>query len=153
MHHHSCRLVDRDDVVVLVQHFERNSFRFGARRRPLSQLHLDRVAGPYLLRILRDLSVQPHQALLDQFLRARSGKLRTVCGHGTVQPLPRFFGGDGNLEVCRLLHAPEFSVNSSAASASAAETSLFYVRLPVAASCPYQWPESLMMRRWSRKST
>ena len=48
VHHHSGRLVDRHQVVVLVEHRERNVFRGGVQRGRLRGLHVDAVPGAHL---------------------------------------------------------------------------------------------------------
>ena len=66
MHHHARRLVDHDDVVVLVQ--DRDVERLGLRRRidRLGRVDLDRLPGLHRLIRLRLLSVHADVPVLDQ---------------------------------------------------------------------------------------
>jgi len=94
MDHHPGRLVDHRDVLVLIEDFERESFRLrlrGNRRRnldlnPLATLEPPRGFGP--------LAVNLHPPLLDEVLDPGTAQVRQRRRQMVIQPLPRPEGGN-----------------------------------------------------------
>src|SRR5712675_172747 len=71
MHGHAGRLVDGQDVLVLVENVERNGFGFGAQRRAWPDFDGDVLAASHAMRALGRASIDEHQSPRDKFLYAR----------------------------------------------------------------------------------
>ncbi len=87
VHHHSGRLVDYEQVRVLVRDRQRDGFGQDRRRHGRRQLEVDRVArdGPPALAGRR--GVHEHAALRDELRDARAREVRTAGGEIGVEAL------------------------------------------------------------------
>ena len=85
MHDHAARLVDDDDVLILVKHVERNGFRQNFPRLRLGHMDFHRVPGAQLVVRLHRPAVDEDGAALDQFLYMRARKLFFSVGEKDVE--------------------------------------------------------------------
>ena len=87
MHDQSLGLVDDDDVVVLVDHVERNGFGRRLRRRGRRHVDDDRGAGiDAMARITDRAPVDRDRTGLDQRLEPRARQLGDMRGEHAVEP-------------------------------------------------------------------
>jgi hypothetical protein len=70
------RLVDREEVLVLVEHVERNVLGVDRDGTRLGDFDLDGIAPAHNVRALRRLARNPSRSLLDEPLDPGSGKVR-----------------------------------------------------------------------------
>ena len=89
MHHQSCRLVDHDDIRILVYHVQRDILRRQRRVPRLRYVHRHRFAAGDAAALDGGLAVHGHPPLLDVPRRLRAGQPVGAGGHKGVQPRPR----------------------------------------------------------------
>src|ERR1041384_4319566 len=88
MHDEARGFVDDDEIVVLVQHVERDIFRFRFKRPWRRNLHADLVARAHFVAGLVLLAVDERVALINQLLQKRTGVGRQLCAQKLVEALP-----------------------------------------------------------------
>ena len=87
--------VDDDDVVILVNHVERNGLGRGLGRLRRRHVDGDRGAGiDAVVRIADRAAVERDGAGLDQRLEPRPRQLGEMAGEHAVEPLAGLLGGD-----------------------------------------------------------
>jgi hypothetical protein len=98
MHDHAGRLVDHEQIVVFEKDRERNHLRRGVDLLHGWNLQLHDVASAHDLPRARLRRVQPNEAALDQRLESRTRKIGQLQREEAVQPQPRAFAADLQLD-------------------------------------------------------
>lgn len=99
MDHETCRLLDHEEILVFVQHLERDRLGRGAGRTGIREPHLEVLAGSHFGRRLMDRGpVTPDGALDDQRLQARPRHVLEASGEEAVDTLASLvrLGNDGD---------------------------------------------------------
>jgi len=86
MNHHTGRLVDDEQVFILIDDIERDRLGHGHRRVCLRNLDLDNVSGRHPIRWLGGLAVDPDQATLDEPRGGRPAQVVRVIRDEAVEP-------------------------------------------------------------------
>ena len=119
MHDEVRRLVDDDDVVVLVDHVERDGLGRGLGR--LRRRHVEHDGGAgidAMARIADRAAVDRDRAGLDQRLEPRLRDSSATCaGEHAVEPLAGFLRGDDDSDRRGLRHARYIRVTTTRTSA------------------------------------
>ena len=97
VYHHARRLVDGDQVLVLVQHAQWDRFRFGAQGRQLVGLHVDAVTQAQYAGGSRRHAVYQHPFALDPILQAGAAELGEALMQRLIQTLAGMFVGGREL--------------------------------------------------------
>ena len=87
MHDHSSRLVDDNDVVILVDDVERKGLGSRRWRDRIGDIERDAIAGPQHGVGLRRSSADLHEAAFDQALKLRAGVSGERTREKAVEPL------------------------------------------------------------------
>ena len=99
MHHQSPRLVDNDDVVVLIDDVERDIFARGFSRDRLRHVDCDRIPGGDMISGVADRGASDHHlALEDQHFQPRARELLKLPRKHPVEPARVLVAGDGELQ-------------------------------------------------------
>ena len=92
MHHHPRGLIDGHQIVVLVEHGERNIFGCGAQGRRVGGLGFDRFPEADGMRGARRCAINQHAAVLNPALNAGAAELRQPFMEQLIQTLARVVG-------------------------------------------------------------
>src|SRR2546422_1643337 len=92
MDDHARRLVDDDQVFILIHDLEQDRFRRGGRRIGLGDIDLDHVADRHVIRGIRGLPVDTHQVALDEACGGGAAQVARVLGDESVEPGSRGLG-------------------------------------------------------------
>jgi hypothetical protein len=86
MDHHPRRLIDRDDIGVLIQDIERQVLGRGAERGQFPGIHVDALSAFQHERTLLGRAVHKHAALSDPILKTRAAVLRELLAKELIEP-------------------------------------------------------------------
>ena len=89
MYHHAARLVDHDDVIVLIDNIQRDILRDNLSFLRLRQFDPDFITGSCLCIFPERCTCQRDTALLHQILNRGARQLRQLFRKQLVQPLSR----------------------------------------------------------------
>jgi uncharacterized protein DUF6476 len=115
VNHKSCRLVDNDQMGILIDHFEGN--RFGLRCRILDGRDGYRYFGTgfdLVARLNYGLAVHPHMAFGDKALKARAADIIEALAQNAIEALTGFGIGDDDCEVTGGFHMKKISEAANA---------------------------------------
>ena len=98
MNDHARRLVDRDDVLVLIQDVERNFFRVRSRRVHRRKDQRDSIARRQAMGHLGALPIHLHATRADHFAELHSTVLWQRMRQECIEPLACLFRGDDKFQ-------------------------------------------------------
>ena len=111
MHHHAARLVDHDDIRILVHHIERDVLGLNLDLSRLGQLDRNRVGFTDLVVLFERFSVLADRARFNQPLQRGARHVGKASAEHPIQTVSLLLGGNHNL-LCHC-SAPSFCSSSS----------------------------------------
>ncbi|MFM2093439.1 MAG: hypothetical protein RIS70_563, partial [Planctomycetota bacterium] len=101
MHHHVRRLIDRREMLVLVQDLQRDVLGLRTLLRQFRQVDLDEVAGFQTVGGTNFGSVHQHAAGVNHFAQMDAAVMRKLLREKSIQTQTRLFGKNDDIKGCR----------------------------------------------------